>query len=232
MLKKTRTKIIATIGPSSDHIRVLKRMKNNGMDIARINTKYTNKTQFEKLLKLIKKVKLEILIDLKKEEFLKWINPHKYEYLAVSFATSGRQIKKIRSMVDSKKVKIISKIENKKGLKNFDSILKESDGIMIGRGDLSKNVPFERLPMIQKRIIKKVKAKKKIAITATEMLISMTKHKSPQKSEITDIANAVLDGSDMVMLSEETTIGKYPGLAVKTMNKIIMEAEKNKRYIK
>ena len=224
-----KTKIIATIGPSSDHIRIIKRMEKAGMNIARINTKYTNKREFEKLLKILKKVKVEILLDIKNVEFLKWINPHEYDYLAISFASSGRQIKKIRSLLHSKKVKIISKIENKKGLRNFDSILKESDGIMIARGDLSENVPFEKIPMIQKMLIKKCNKKGKIAITATEMLMSMVKHKSPEKSEITDIANAVLDGSDMVMLSEETAIGRYPALAIKTMGKIIKETEKFKK---
>jgi len=226
------TKIIATVGPSSDHIKTLRRMKENGMNIARINTKYTTQEEFGKIVDLAKKVKLEVMVDLKKEESLKWINEYHYEYLAISFACSGRQVKKIKSLVDSKKVKIISKIENKKGIKNFDSILKESDGIMIARGDLSENVKFEKLPMIQKRLIKRANGKGKIAITATEMLMSLVKHKAPEKAEITDIANAVLDGSDMLMLSEETTIGKYPALAVKTMRKIIKETEKEKRLVK
>ncbi|MDP2628320.1 MAG: pyruvate kinase, partial [Nanoarchaeota archaeon] len=193
---------------------------------------YTNKSEFEELVRILKKEKVKILIDIKNLEFLKWINSHRYDYLAVSFAISGRQIKKVRSLIDSKSVKIIAKIENKKGLKNLDSIIKESDGIMIARGDLSENVSFEKLPMIQKRIIKLCNKEGKIAITATEMLMSIVKHKSPEKSEITDIANAVLDGSDMLMLSEETTIGKYPALAVKTMAKIIKETEKERKLVK
>ena len=221
-----RTRIIATIGPSSDHLKTIKNMIKNGASIARINTKYTSKKEFEKLFKLLKKSKMEILIDIKNVDFLKRIKNYDYEYLAISFASSGRQVDKIKKIQDNRKVKIISKIENKKGLKNFESILEKGDGIMIARGDLSENVPFEKIPRIQKEIIKKCKKKRKIVITATEMLLSMVNHKTPAKSEITDVANAVLDGSDMVMLSEETTIGKYPALAVKVMSKIIKESEK------
>lgn len=222
------TKIIATIGPASYNIETLRKMKSNGMDIARINTKHINKRKFKKIYPNIKKTKLEIMIDIINLETFDWINKYRYDYIAVSFASSSTQIKKIRKLVNSKNVKIISKIENKKGLKNFDSILKESEGIMIARGDLSKNVSFEKIPVIQKQIIKKCRKKRKMAITATEMLLSLMRHKTPEKSEVADIANAVFDNSDALMLSEETAIGKYPALAVKTMDKIIKEAEKAK----
>ena len=142
-----------------------------------------------------------------------------------------KQINEIKKILP-KKIKIISKIETKKGLKNIDNIINVSDGIMIARGDLGKNIPYEKLPITQKLIIKKCNKKKVFVITATEMLMSITKAKTPERAEITDIANAVLDGSDALMLSEETAIGNYPSLAVKIMNKIIKETEKNRKLLK
>ena len=97
---------------------------------------------------------------------------------------------------------------------------------MVARGDLGKHIAIEKLPIFQKIILKQCKKKRKMGITATEMLLSMTKSKVPERSEATDVANAVIDGSQAVMLSEETAIGKYPVLAVKTMKSIIAETEK------
>ena len=131
-------------------------------------------------------------------------------------------------MLDDKSVKIISKIENQKGIDNIDNIIRVSDGIMLGRGDLGKNISMEKVPIIQKLIMRKCFKKKKFDITATEMLLSMVKYKRPTNAEVSDVANAILDGSDAVMLSEETAIGKYPALTVKIMKKIITEIENNK----
>ena len=221
-----KTKVIATIGPASYDIRILKKMEKNGMTIARINTKHMTEKKFKEIYPRLKKLKkTEILFDIKCLSVFNWINQYFHKYLAVSFVSSANQIKKIRKLA-KKGIKIISKIENKKGLRNFDSILNESDGIMIARGDLAKNVSFEKIPVIQKRIIKKCNKKRKLVITATEMLRSLMKSKSPEKSEISDIANAVFDGSNMLMLSEETAIGKYPSLSVGIMNKVIKEVEK------
>ncbi len=224
-----KTKIIATIGPSSYKKTQLKKMDKNGMDIVRLNTKHINKKEFKKIYSSIKKLKkIEILIDINNINKLKWINNYKYEYLAVSFASNKTQIKNIKKQIKNK-VKIISKIENKKGLKNFNDILKVSDGIMVARGDLAKNISYEKVPSVQKRLIKECNKKKKFSITATEMLLSIMYKKSPEKSEVSDIANAVLEGSNALMLSEETAIGKHPALAVKIMNKIIKETEKNSK---
>ena len=145
----------------------------------------------------------------------------------MSYTSGKEEIRKIRKLFSPRKIKIIAKIETKEGVKNIDEIINESDGVMVARGDLSKNISYEKVPIEQKIIIKKSKAKKKFVITATEMLLSMMKSKSPERAEISDIANAVIDGSDAVMLSEETTIGKYPVLAVKTMRKTIEYTEKN-----
>ncbi len=221
-----KTKIIATIGPASYKLSILKKMQKNGMDVARVNTKYMTERKFKEIYPRLKKLKkTKILFDIKNTEVIKWIDKYPYEYLAVSFASSVSQIKKIKE-ITKKDVKIIAKIESEKGVKNFKSILKASDGIMVARGDLAKNVPFEKIPLIQKEIIKECNKNKKISITATEMLLSLMNSKSPEKSEISDIANAVFDKSNMLMLSEETAIGKYPSLAVKVMSKIIKETEK------
>ncbi len=221
-----KTKIIATIGPSSYDKKTLKRMQKNGMSIARLNTKHISKKKFEKIYPLIKKLRnVEILIDINTTKVFDWINEFDYGFLAISFATSASQIKKIKKLAN-KDVKIISKIENEKGVENFKNILKESHGIMIARGDLAKNIPFEKIPAIQKIIIKECNKRRKISITATEMLTSLVHSKSPENSEVSDIANAVTNGSKAVMLSEETAIGKYPSLAVKIMAKVIKETEK------
>jgi pyruvate kinase len=155
-----------------------------------------------------------------------------FEYIAVSFAERVSQIKDVRRLLHPKKIRIISKIETKKGIININDLIRVSDGIMVARGDLGKNIPFEEVPLFQKWIIKRCNQKKKMVITATEMLLSMTSHKIPERSEVSDIANAVLDGSDAVMLSEETAIGKYPALAVKTMNKVIKATENKKKLLK
>lgn len=223
-----KTKIIVTVGPASDHLVTLKRMKKNGANVARINTKYTNKTQLLRTYELIKRAGLKIMIDISSMRILEWMKDRHYDYIAVSFASTAKQMKEIKKILGHRNVKIIAKIENKKGIRNFDKILKESDGIMVARGDLSENIPVGRVPIRQKEMLKKCKSRKKISITATEMLYSLVRHKSPKNSETTDVANAIFDGTDMVMLSEETSVGKYPANAVKVMGSIIKEAEKNK----
>lgn len=224
---KKSVQIIATIGPSSFSKRILLQLVKSGMDIARINTKYGSVKEYQRTLNHLKKTKCKIMFDIKNLQILEWIKTQDYDYLAVSFAESKEQIKKIRKIVGNK-IKIISKIESEKGLENLDDLISESDGIMVARGDLGKSIKMEKVPITQKIIIRKCNLKRRMVITATEMLLSMVNSKSPGKAEVSDIANAVLDGSDALMLSEETTIGKYPVLALKTMHTIINETEKMK----
>lgn len=228
-----KTKIICTIGPASRNISVLGKLVKEGMSIARINTKYGNEKEFEKIINDLNKIdSVKILIDIKSLKFIDWLKKQKIDYLAVSFAESPEKIEKIRKLILPNKAKIISKIETKKGIDNIDELIKVSDGIMVARGDLGRNIPLEELLLFQKIIIKKCNKKRKMVITATEMLLSMVNSKIPERSEVSDIANAVLDGSDALMLSEESAIGKHPALAVRIMRKIIEETEKKGKFLK
>ncbi|HKM21864.1 MAG TPA: pyruvate kinase [Lachnospiraceae bacterium] len=150
------------------------------------------------------------------------------EFIAASFVRCKEDIMELRKFVDyygGQDIRLISKIENVEGIDNFDEILKHSDGIMVARGDMGVEVEFERLPGLQKRFIKKCYQSGKMVITATQMLESMIQHPHPTRAEITDVANAVFDGTSAVMLSGETAMGQYPVLAVEVMAKVARQAE-------
>jgi pyruvate kinase len=232
-MRTMRTKIICTIGPASRKLSILRKLVKEGMNIARINTKYGNVKEFEKIINDLQKIdSTKILIDIKSLKYINWLKKQKFDYLAVSFAESSDKIKRIRELMLPNKVKIISKIETKKGVNNLDNLIRVSDGIMVARGDLGENVPLEQLPLFQKFIIKKCNKNKKMVITATEMLLSMVNSKVPKKTEVSDVANAVLDGSNALMLSEESAIGRYPVLAVRMMKKIIEDTERKGKFLK
>ena len=148
--------------------------------------------------------------------------------IALSFVRSHRDILDLREILEKKGVSkpIIAKIEKPEALKEIDAILEVSDGIMVARGDLGVEIPIYRIPVIQKELIRKARMHGKIVITATQMLKSMVDLPTPTRAEATDVANAVLDGSDALMLSEETAVGKYPVKTIRMMRKIITEAEK------
>jgi len=154
------------------------------------------------------------------------------DFIAASFVRGKEDVIELRSFLDENggsDIKIISKIESTEGIECFDEILEYSDGIMVARGDMGVEVNYERLPGLQKRFIRKCYQHGKIAITATQMLESMINNPIPTRAETTDVANAVFDGTSAVMLSAETAIGKYPVVAVKTMTKILLEAERDAR---
>ncbi len=150
------------------------------------------------------------------------------DYIAASFVRMQEDVEELRKLLNDnggKDIKIIAKIESTQGVDNFEHILPKVDGIMIARGDMGVELAFERLPGIQKRIIKRCLESGKIAITATQMLESMVENPVPTRAEITDVANAVYDGTSAVMLSGETAAGKYPVEAVEVMAKVAEQAE-------
>lgn len=147
------------------------------------------------------------------------------EYIALSFTRNAEDVRKVKE--SGYKGAIIAKIENSEGVKNFDEILEIAECIMIARGDLGVEIETERVPMIQKTIIKKCNQEGKTVITATEMLESMINDQIPSRAEVSDIANAILDGTDAIMLSGETSIGKYPIESVSMMSRIACETEKS-----
>lgn len=151
-----------------------------------------------------------------------------FDYVALSFVRSSEDIIKLRKRLDAlgSSSRLIAKIEKKEALTNIESILEEVDGIMVARGDLSVEIGQVHLPAEQKKLIKLCNRKGKPVITATQMLESMHTNSRPTRAEITDVANAVLDGSDALMLSGESAFGKYPVRSVQTMHDIVLEVEK------
>lgn len=332
-----KTKIICTIGPSSENITVLRNMMLAGMDVARFNFSHGSHAQHQRRIDLVRtlnkknrrhirilqdlegyrirvsKFKDKKAIELKKRQIILLTNKHKFEdknvirfdyrgslsdikvgsliyiddgnialvvkkrtknylksevvmggvlreckginipgvnlrfrgltekdkidlrfgirnkldYIAQSFVRGKKDIIQLRDFIKNSRndYQIIAKIENRQGIKNIDQILDVSDGIMIARGDMGVSLPIYEIPMLQKMIIKKCNLRKKFVITATQMLESMTENLRPTRAEATDVANAILDGSNSLMLSAETAVGKYPVEAVRTMNQIIKFTE-------
>ena len=151
----------------------------------------------------------------------------KLDYIAVSFVRRAQDVKDARAALagHAADIPIISKIEKPEALQALGNIVDLSEGIMVARGDLGVEIPLERVPVVQKEIIRKTRMLGKPVITATQMLKSMVDSPKPTRAETTDVANAIIDGTDAVMLSEETAVGKYPVEAVRTMHKIALEAE-------
>lgn len=160
-------------------------------------------------------------------EDLEFMLTQPVNWIALSFVRSGKDLKDLRKRIDAVNhpAKIIAKVEKPEAVENIDKIIKNSNGIMVARGDLGIEVPMERLPLIQKEIIKKCIQRARPVIVATQMMDSMITNPSPTRAEITDVANAVFDGADAVMLSGETSVGVHPVKVVEAMNKIIDQAE-------
>lgn len=170
----------------------------------------------------------------KDEKDLLWGSNHDVDFVAVSFVQSAKDILCVKEILKKHKSQsqIFAKIEKFDAVENFDEILEASDGIMVARGDLGIEIPCHKVPRIQKMMIKKANIASKPIITATQMLLSMTQNETATRAEISDVANAVLDGTDAVMLSEESAVGVDPVNVVKVMTNTIIESEKIYSYNK
>ena len=165
------------------------------------------------------------VITIKDEKDIAWGVENQVDYFAISFVQNAKDMKKARGLLNGYKGKLIAKIEKFDAVENIDEIIEESDGIMVARGDLGIEVPYYDVPTIQKMLIKKANAVGIPVITATQMLLSMTQNERATRAEISDVANAVLDGTDVVMLSEESAVGEDPINVVDTMSNIIAKTE-------
>lgn len=159
--------------------------------------------------------------------FLNWAIDADIDFIAHSFVRNKEDLMEIQSILDEREshIKIISKIENQQGIDNLDDILSHCYGVMIARGDLGVEIPAEKIPLIQKKIVQRCRARKKPVIVATQMLHSMIESPRPTRAEVTDVANAITQSTDAIMLSGETASGKYPIEAVRTMSAIAIEME-------
>lgn len=256
-----KAQIMVTIGPATGNKKMVRRMADH-MDIARLNSSWGNCAEHADYIKNIRDAEKEvsrhipIVLDLSGPRIddkeghkfnneaevitekdlidLKFGIEQEVDYIAMSFVGEKNDIEILRGkMLEFNHViPIIAKIERKIALLNIDEIIKITDAIMIARGDLGNEVPLEQIPFIEKDVIQKCKVAGKPVIVATQMMLSMMEKPEPTRAEITDIAYAILNGADAVMLSEESATGKYPLQAVIMMEKTILEAEKYSKNIK
>ncbi len=256
---ESKTFIVATIGPTCNTKEVLTKLIKQHMNIARLNFSWGTHEEYGNNIEVIReiakdiKVNIPIIQDLSGPRLQTGKGHHfdedkeiitekdikdlafgikqNVEYIAMSFVGDANDIIQLRNLI--KKLggnqKIIAKIERKKAVVNIDSIIKESDAIMVARGDLGNEIPLEEIPFVQHQIITKTNKAKKMVIVATQMLESMVSNPIPTRAEVSDVAYAILDGADGVMLSEETASGKFPVEAVIMMEKIALVAEKNRK---
>jgi pyruvate kinase len=223
------TKIVVTVGPAIEHPKVLSEIIREGGDVFRFNLKHNTPQWHKKFLKKLKiaakrtNKTIATIFDLPSPDYKPFKNllnqiEKEIDFLAISLIKRPEEIEKIKK--ENFKAKIIAKIETKEAIEKFEEILNVSDALMVARGDLGVNIPLEKIPYFQKEIVKKCLEKGKPVIVATQMLKSMTEHPLPTRAEVSDVANAILDYADALMLSEETSIGKYPQKAVSMMAKI------------
>lgn len=229
-------KIISTISPKTSKL--------TGIDVGRINCAFGPKEEITNLANTIKNSwKLKLLLDLpinrKKmrtnnlspEELISLANVIRPDYIALSYVKTHQEVKNFKKHFEGVDAKIISKIETAEALDDLDKIIESSDALMIDRGDLATAIGIEKLPKAQKRIIRKCNDYGRQVIVATEFLLSMVEKSEPTKSEVVDIANAISDGADFLMLSEETAIGKYSQHSVDVIVKIVNELEDKYKVI-
>lgn len=206
---------------------VLKVLETNGADQVRLEVVHGGTLSSRKGVNLPNtKTSLPCLTE-KDLQDLDFILTQPVNWIALSFVRSAKDVKMLRHIIEERKhpAKIIAKIEKPEALEKIDKIIKASNGIMVARGDLGIEVPIERIPVVQKQIVQKCIQRARPVIVATQMMESMIHNPTPTRAEVTDVANAVLDGADAVMLSAETAAGKFPVRVVEAMTNIIEEAE-------
>lgn len=248
---KRHVKIVCTLGPASSSPEVVARLLLGGMNVARLNMAYGTLEEHGQLIAEVRslgkklKVPAAVLLDLPGHkrrtgdvkavfgEQLEFALSQGVDFIALSYVTSAQQVREARELLKTMKVNIpvIVKIERAEALKESAAILDISEGIMVARGDLALEISIEKVPLAQKRLIREANRRGKPVITATQMLLSMVHSATPTRAEATDVANAVLDGTDALMLSEETAIGDYPVEATEMMAKIALEAETGLSYL-
>lgn len=242
---KRHTKIVCTLGPASSSSEIIEGMLKGGMDVARFNIAHGS---FEEHGQRISQVRLlseklnlptGILLDLPglkrrsgdvKTVFgqdLEFALSQNADFVAVSFVSSARQVEEVKQLLRKMNayIPIIVKIEEAQALEESGAMVDVAEGIMVARGDLALQISIEKVPLAQKRLIKEANRRGKPVITATQMLESMIYSATPTRAEATDVANAILDGSDALMLSEETATGDYPVEATEMMARIALETE-------
>lgn len=261
-MEESKTIIIATIGPSSCTKEVISKLAEHHLNMARFNFSWGTYEEYSEYIKIIREVseesktKILIMQDLSGPRVQKGGEHHfggnekiitekdirdlvfgiekNVDYVAMSFIGNANDVIELRNLI--KKLggdqKIIAKIERREAFNNIDSILEATDAIMVARGDLGNEFPIEEIPFIQHEIIEKSRRAGKMVIVATQMLLSMVEKSTPTRAEVSDIAYAVLDGANGIMLSEESAIGKYPIEAVSIMEKIALVAESKQKIIK
>ncbi len=244
------TKIVCTLGPASSSLETIEEMVKAGMNIARLNLSYGTDEEHAATIKNVRiagektGLNVGVMLDLPgykrkqgtiEEVFRSQIEfacRHEVDFIALSFITSARQVEEVRALLDTidPDMPLVVKIEQSSALEHCEKILDVCDGIMVARGDLALEISIEKVPLAQKRLIRESNFRGKPVITATQMLESMVRNPMPTRAEATDVTNAILDGTDAIMLSEESAIGKYPVEAVAMMKRIATEAETALQY--
>lgn len=243
--RKRHVKIVCTLGPSSSSPQIIKKMLKGGTDVVRLNLAYGTLEEHDQIISTVRQVsqKLKppvgILLDLPGlkrhegdigdifNEHLEFAHSQNVDFIALSFITSPQQVKEVKALLKNMNtyIPVIVKIERAQALERSNALLETSEGIMVARGDLALEISIEKVPLAQKYLIKEANRRGKLVITATQMLESMVRSTTPTRAEATDVANAILDGSDALMLSEETAVGNYPVETTETMARIAWEAE-------
>lgn len=223
----TRTKIIATIGPATEKPESINKLVKAGASLFRFNLKYnTQKWHSERITEIKKMSKktgvfLGTIVDIPRSDYR--LEFEDFDFLALSYLKTADEIIKLKNKYPL--TPVIAKIENRTAYNNIKEIIGVADAVMVARGDLAKEIDFPELAWMQKQIIDQCRLLSKPVIVATEMLMSMVSNSTPTRAEATDVANAVFDGADILMLSQETAMGQYPTEAVNTMEKIINYCE-------